>query len=550
MTTDLRALRSYDDALARFEWQLPKHLNIAEVIERHARHERVALHSVSEAGVASLSFAGLAEAAQQASGTLAERGIGPRSMVAVVLPNTLECAVVTFAALRLGAVVAALRLHPDPSAYRSELRLVRPAIVVTDRLRSAQISAQTDAPVLACGLETLLARSPGTPPLYRTAADDPAMIGFTSGSTGEPKAVVLPHRSFLVALPTLQLYSGLGPREGDIFFNSLGWATTGGLRPMVFPAWHFGCTVAAPRTPLTAAAVCRAVTGLGVTCAYLMPNLLRELWQLRDAIGEYDWSALRAVTYAGEAVGPALHDWLVSSLGVELNPYYGANEIAFAASSCERWFSNPPGATGRLVPGRRVEILDEGTLEPVADGEVGILSVVRGDPGLAVGYLSPDGGDVSFPADAMAGERFLTGDLVRLDQDGALYYVGRRGQVIHAADGTLVPPVEVEDAALACDGVVEAVALQSVADPRAPVTLCAMLGTAEPSVPAEPSVTAVAIATALNERFAGRLRVGRVVVLDRMPRTASTRKVNRPALRDELDGGGAAVILDVEVRTA
>jgi acetyl-CoA synthetase len=544
VTTDLRELGSYEDALRQFEWQLPEHLNIAEVIERRASDERVALHSVSEVGVESLSFAALADAAQRASGTLAECGIGPRSMVAVVLPNTLECAVVTFAALRLGAVVAGLRQHPDAATYRSELRLLRPAIVVTERSRAVQISGQTEAPVLACGLETLLARSPGSPPLQHTAADEPAMIGFTSGSTGEPKAVVLPHRSFLASLPTLQLYSGLGPRDGDIFFNSLGWATTGGLRPMVFPAWHFGCTVAAPRTPLTAAAVCEALSGLGVTCAYLMPNLLRELWQLRDAIGEYDWSSLRAVTYAGEAVGPQLHDWLVSSLGVELNPYYGANEIAFAASSCERWFANPPGATGRLVPGRRVEILDEGTLEQVADGEVGILSVVRGDPGLALGYVLADGGAVSFPADTMVGERFLTGDLVRLDRDGALYYVGRRGQVIHAADGTLVPPVEVEDAALACDGVVEAVALQAVADPRAPVTLCAML------VTADPHAAAAAVATVLNERFAGRLRVGRVVVLEHMPRTASTRKVNRPALRHELDGGSAAVIADVEVTAA
>jgi acetyl-CoA synthetase len=334
------------------------------------------------------------------------------------------------------------------------------------------------------------------------------------------------------------MFSALGPRPGDLFFTSLGWSTSGGMRAFAVPAWSYGYPVVCTDQPLAAEQLCQLLTRLRVTCAYLGPNILRELRQLGERISTaWDWSALRTIVYSGEAIGDQLHAWLSSRLDVDLSPYYGATETAFLTSGCGAWFHTPAGATGKPVPGRRFAILDEATHRPVSRGEIGIVCVHRDEPGLFLGYRSPDTGEVGYGGGDIVGEHFLMNDLARIDADGQLRYVGRRGQVVETVDGSLVPPTEIEDAVLALEWVEEAVAMQ-LEDERA-LTVC--VTSARPHAVSDvASETIVAIA----QRFGDQLTVGRVVVLAELPHTPATSKVNRRLLREGLERGTASVLAD------
>lgn len=559
MSVDLRSFESYEQALRDYAWEIPEQFNAALMVERHAASRRPALYSIGgPTGVEIASFAALSEAAGRLSGGLAELGIGPGSRVALALANTVEAVVCQLAALRLGAVVAPLRRYEDVGPYRHELGLARPDLLICDRRRLSLLrrAAADDLPAIhaddgswvawrhglrtgrrrarrAVDLVELLRNADGpAPDIAPTAAEDPALIAFTSGSTGPPKAVVMPHRSFLAMLPTFQMITALGPAPGDLVFNSLGWATPAGLRPITAPAWYFGLPVAATSRGTDIEEICEALSSLRVTCAYLMPNVLRDLYRLGEVVREYDWAALRTITYAGEALGPTISAWLEETLEVTLNPYYGASEVALPVAHCAPWFETPSGAAGRRVPGRALVIVDEGTHEPVPTESPGIVAVKRPDPGLFLGYLGSDG--VLVPDRAA---EVQTSDIGRIDEEGNLWYVGRRGQVIEDEDGRLIPPSDVEDAALACSGVVEAGAITLGGETGPRLVVCVTTDDGEPA-----QALLGSVAAAIEERFGDKLAGLEVVQVGEMPVTALTHKVNRARLREQVDAGDAEIV--------
>jgi acetyl-CoA synthetase len=502
---------------------VPERLNLFELVARHDASDAPAALSVrAPDDVETASFRELVDASGRIGAALRERGVGRGDRVAVVLPSTIEATVVHLAVLRIGAVAALLRRHVDVDAYRHELAAVDPAVVFCEpgrvrdlrrlvRERTQFLSADADG-----GADVSIAD---------TSADDPAIITFTSGSTGASKAVVQPHRSYLAAVPAFQMYSSLAPHDRDLFFTSLGLSSSAGLR-IALPAWGYGCAAASAVTPLDTTDTCEVLTRMRVTCAYLGPNVLRDLRRLD--VAAWDWSALRTIIYSGESIGEDLQAWLEERLGVEVTPYYGASETAFLASGCGTWFATPPGATGKAVPGRDFALLDEATHEPVAPGDVGIVSVRLDDPGMFLGYRS-EAGEVSLGEGVVSGDWFLLNDLARFDGDGQVRYVGRRGQVLQDAEGTLVPPTDVEDALLGLEAVREAVALQL--DGERDLTVCVALASSH-----EPADLERRVADAIAERYGERLRVGRLVVVEDVPRTVGTQKINRRLLAERLAG--------------
>jgi acetyl-CoA synthetase len=556
---DLRQFASHEEAAARFRLAVPERLNVFGLIARHAESDAPAAASIRPGGdVETATFRQLVTASARIAAALRELGVAPGDRIAVVLPNTIECNAVQLGILRTGAAAALLRQHSDVDAYRHELAAVDPAVVFCETARLSALRELvrpgtrfvasdagawrawvTDAGTAEAGDLLALLRDGGADEsVADTSADDPAVITFTSGSTGASKAVVQPHRSYLAVVPSFQMYSSLAPHDEDFFFTSLGLSSAGGLR-VALPAWGFGCPISSTAQPLDTRELCEMLTRLRVTCAYLGPDILRTLRGL-DGVEDLDWSALRTITYSGEAIGEELQAWLESRLGVELSPYYGASETAFLTSGCGAWFRTPPGATGKAVPGRDFAVLDEDTHEPVAAGAVGIVSVRLDDPGMFLGYRRPETGEITFGEGVVSGDWFLLNDLARFDEEGQLRYVGRRGQVLQDAEGTLVPPTDVEDAVLGPASIGEVVAMQ-LADERA-LTVCVTPGAAY-----ELDEVVTRVGGAIAQRFGDRLAVGRLIVLADVPRTAGTRKINRRLLREQLEGGTAALVADLRL---
>lgn len=273
-----------------------------------------------------------------------------------------------------------------------------------------------------------------------TAADDPVLIAFTSGTTGEPKGCVHDHRD-VMAMADGFCAQVLKPEADEVFCGTPPLAFTFGLGALlVFPV-SVGASVAYPERPGWEA-LCETIAQARVTTLFTAPTGYRALMKLAD---QYDLSSLRKCVSAGEPLPAATSDAWCERTGIRIIDGIGATEMIhiFISETAER---QRPGATGRPVPGYVAEVQDEGG-RALPDGEVGRLAV-RGPTGCR--YLA----DVRQGAYVKRGWN-LTGDLYRRDADGYFHFVSRADDLILSAGYNIAAP-EVENALLSHPAVAEA----------------------------------------------------------------------------------------------
>jgi acetyl-CoA synthetase len=551
---DLRDFESYDEAVRRFQWDLPAAYNIAvDVCDRYADTGAVAARRVTRGRTDSATFAELADASSRLASSLAAMGLGRGDRVATILPSRIEALVAFLAVAKLGAVAVTLRWHDSQDLYRHELGIARPDAVIYDvslaellePFRNGTLFLGTTGDTwpqfqqreAAAGSDVgrlLLDGDPSFLPV-EVSVDHPLLVSFTSGSTGLSKGVVHAHRLGRGQRPAFQMATDLGPRADDVFFTPLGWATMVGLRAIVLPAWQFGrpvvvCGVDGPSIEEQ----CEVLTGEGATVAYLMPAALKAIRQLGPRAGDYDWSALRVIISAGEGIGGQLYDWVERELGAALHPYYGQTELAVVMSTCRRWFPAKPGSVGRLVPGHSLALDSDAETEGNRAAEqLGPIVVPVDDPGLFLGYLRE--GDESLPTGLT--HPYDTADVVRIDDEGDFFYVGREDDVIQLPGGRVVAAAELEDAPSGVAGVLDASAVQvPAADGRPILVLCILIDQ-------ERSGALDRVLDEVRRRLVARLPSDalpeELAATTSFPRTRLTNKVNRKALRDSLAGAAA-----------
>ncbi|MGW8489047.1 amino acid adenylation domain-containing protein [Streptomyces sp. NPDC055886] len=509
----------------------PAPLTLAEVYGVAARRhpERV---SVSCEG-ASLTYAELSSRAQSLARLLADRGIGPGSVVALALPRSLDLVAGLLAVSLAGA--AYLPMDPDYPADRLAYMLddARPAALITDAATAGTLPAH-DLPLItvdeAAGFpDGPITQADRTRPL---TPQDPAYIIYTSGSTGRPKGVVVTQHNVTRLLTATEHWFSFGPDDVWTLFHSYAfdfsvWELWGALlyggRVVVVP--HV--TSRDPRAFLLLLAEER-VTVLNQT-----PSAFYQLAAAdREAPGHE--LTLRYVVFGGEALELArLADWytrhqenaptLVNMYGITettVHVSYLALDRATAASAIS-------STIGVNIPDLRVYVLDD-RLQPVPPGVTGEMYVAG--EGVALGYLGrPDLTAGRFVADPFAhlfgesGQRmYRSGDLARRRVDGTLEYFGRGDQQVKIR-GFRIELGEIE-AVLAAHTEVADVAVvvreDSPGDKR-------LVGYVVPAPGTDP------IPAALREHAAATLPVhmvpSAVVVLDRLPLTGNG-KLDRKAL--------------------
>jgi amino acid adenylation domain-containing protein len=355
----------------------------------------------------------------------------------------------------------------------------------------------------------------------------PAYVIFTSGSTGTPKGVVVPHRAVVAQLqarqalgfPAVQRALLLAPLFFDGSVETLFWSlTTGGTL--------FLLDDDARRDPL---AIRRALSRRRITYTSAVPALWSAMLEAAPADVE-PLDALGFVIVGGEKLTPSLVDRHNAVTAARLVNEYGPTEATVFATA---WTAPSPGTPaperipiGRCAPHVMVDIVDD-QLQPVPVLEPGELLI--GGPGLADGYARdedataaafvarPAGADIddaAIPCGPRAGERvYRTGDLVRLRPDGQLEWLGRRDDQVKLR-GVRVEPGEVE-AALLAEGAAEAIVVADEQHLRAWV--------------APGTLDEATLLARLRERLPEALLPARIVVMDRLPRTAND-KVDKRAL--------------------
>ena len=379
-----------------------------------------------------------------------EMGLKPGNRVLLRGPNNPMMAASWLAVMKSGGVCVATM----PLLRAKELTEIVTKAEVTHALCDRRLDAELKAALPACptlksviywyddaadSLESLVLRQPDSFTNLATAADDPALIAFTSGTTGKPKGTVHFHRD-VIAMSDCFPRSCLRGGPDDVYCGTPPIAFTFGLGGLLaFPLRLGASTVLveklAPETLLETAQKFRA------SVMFTAPTLYR---QLAAIAGGYDLRALRKCVSAGEALPDATRQLFKQATGIEIIDGIGSTELThiFISHTPERVRR---GATGYAIPGYRAAVLnDDG--KPCAPGEVGRLAV-KGPTGCK--YLA-DARQADYVQDGWN----LTGDAYARDADGYYFYQARTDDMIISAGYNIAGP-EVEGALLTHPSVAE-----------------------------------------------------------------------------------------------
>ena len=460
-------------AADRWTIPIPTSANIAaDTVARHARGARAAHPALvfeDDAGnVMRLSFAELEDRATRLASQLAGLGARPGEPIGVHLDQRPETAIAHLAIYKVGAIACTMSLLHGPDTLAHILTDTGLGLCFTCRdvsaldVAVARMSSTGSAipSIVRCGSEFdgLVANGDPAFNAVATRADTPALLMYTSGSTGLPKGMLHAHRILHAYMPTVRLFYDLAMDSADaVFWTPADWAWVGGLLDLVLPAWMHGQTVLAWSGRFDARRSLELMVRHRVTHSFMTPTSLKRLAEIADphANGAL---ALRYVCTGGESLPGEVVKWAEHALRATCNEFYGLTEFNHLVGNCRAAYPIRPGSMGRAYPGRSVRLVDEHGTD-VATGEVGEIVSTHDDPTLFLGYW----GRLGIPESLRLGDHVRTHDLARRDADGYIWYQGRSDDLIKSA-GYRIGPAEVEDALLKHPAVAEA-AVIGVPDP-------------------------------------------------------------------------------------
>ncbi len=444
------------------ELRLPASLNLVEELLDKAADKGFGDLPMLRSSALTLTYAQAARHVQALQQVLVlELGLVPGNRVLLRGGNSIGMALAWLAVARAGGVVVATMPLLRAKELGDIIDKAQPTLALCDvKLLEELQGAQRQCPGLATIVPFLgrgpggdapqgelfarAARYPQPVPACPTAATDIAMLAFTSGTTGKPKAAVHMHRDVLAACETWPRHV-LRARSSDIVMGSPPLAFTFGLGGLlVFPMWA-GASVYFPDVPYTPQAMAALMYEQGCTICYTAPTFYRQMAPhmagLREQRGP---SPLRLCVSAGEGLPDATRTLWRDATGIEMLDGIGATEMfhIFISSAPDQVRR---GAIGQVVPGYTARVVDDAG-NPLPDGQVGKLAV-RGPTGCK--YLD-DARQGNYVRDGWN----YPGDAFVRDADGYFFYQARADDMI-ITSGYNVGAPEVEDALLKHPAVAE-----------------------------------------------------------------------------------------------
>jgi acetyl-CoA synthetase len=452
----LPRVSDYNSLYRQFRWQVPARYNIGvDVCDRWAASEpdRLAiLHARSDGRDEHITYGWLRDTSNRLANVLRSNGIAGGDRVAILLPQSPEVAAIHIAIYKLGAVALPLAVLFGTDALAYRLQNSGAAALITNNAGNERVAEiRGGLPdfkfVLsldgegnrALGFADALTKASADFTPVDTSADDPAMMVYTSGTTGQPKGALHGHRVLIGHFPGVETHHDLFPQAGDRIWTPADWAWAGGLLNVLLPGLHYGVPVVARRfekfDPEEAFAL---MARTQVRNAFIPPTALRMLRAAPNPKGRHALN-MRSIGSGGEALGAETYEWGKSVFGLTINEFYGQTECNIVLSACNAIGVSKPGAIGRPVAGHAVAIID-GAGNPVKVGETGQIAVKRPDPVMFVEYW----GKPEATRDKFIGDWMTTGDQGVMDDEGYVSFVGRDDDVITSA-GFRIGPGEIED---------------------------------------------------------------------------------------------------------
>ncbi|QQS41247.1 MAG: acetate--CoA ligase [Acidobacteriota bacterium] len=481
-------LEDYERYCRRFTWSeaerelsgLPfgRGLNIAhEAVDRHlenGRSDQTAFRFLRKDGaVEDLSYKELSKRTNKFANVLQELGIGRGDRVFALTGRIPELYLTALGTLKHRSVFCPLfsAFGPEPIRMRAEIGEAK-VIVTTESLYRKKVAKivhdlpsvravllvnengeKTDIPGTIDLRDALDAAASGYE-IGQTDPEDPALLHFTSGTTGRPKGAVHVHKAVVAHHITGKLVLDL--HSEDIFWCTAdpGWVT-GTSYGIISPLTN-GVTSIVDEAEFDAERWYRTLQNEEVSVWYSAPTAIRMLMKAGDdVVGNFDLSKLRLLASVGEPLNPEAVIWSEKVFGIPFRDNWWQTEtggimIANFASMIVK-----PGSMGRPVPGIEAAIVREapegGIEEVVEPGEQGELALRPDFPSIFRAYLNEHERYAKCFADGF----YLTGDLATKDEDGYFWFVGRKDDVIKTA-GHLIGPFEVESVLMEHPAVAEA----------------------------------------------------------------------------------------------
>jgi acyl-coenzyme A synthetase/AMP-(fatty) acid ligase len=434
-------------------------VNFARDIVDASPTERLALLELARDGTRrEWSFGEVAERSARMAGTLRQLGVSRGDVVMTLIGNRPEWVLSMLACFRIGAIVLPCTEQLRANDLRMRIETVVPALILADQrnrqeLEAAVSASSTSIAVVYVPDESLFASEPMA--AVELGEEDPCLITFTSGTAGEPKAVV--HAQRYLDGQRVQAEHWLGARQGELVWCTAasGWSKS--ARNVFIAPWLSGAAALLHDARFDPHERLELLGRERVNLLCMAPTEYRVIAK-RATLRPLPH--LRGMVAAGEALNPEVLRAWHEATGLEIRDGYGQTETG-QTTGTPLGVNARPGSMGRALPGMRLAIVDgELTVEPASV------------PTFFLGYLGEHvlrGTDGTWNVeDRRAGEPWRTGDRVTEDDDGWLYFEGRSDDVIVSA-GYRIGPFEVESALVAHPAVAEAAAVAAPDEERGSV---------------------------------------------------------------------------------
>lgn len=446
----------------QWNWDVPSHFNIGVACsDRHIgtkiEHTTAMIVEDDLLGTDEISFSELSQRTSQFAQLLADLDVVFGDRVLIRLPNCLDYPIAFLGAMKLGAISVptstlltveeVLYLAKDSGAKalvidKAMWAKLLPDIAQCPDLRCVLLSGlgevvEAGNGIIVKDLATELASINEWQAACNTAADDPAYLVYTSGTTGYPKGVLHAHRALIGRTPASEYWFDFAQDSQDRIMHSGKFNWTYVLGSGLMDPLYLGKTVIVHEGKNDANTWPRLIAKHQATIFVGVPTIYRQIIQ-KTEFSKQDVPSLRHCMSAGEHLSDEVLQLWQSRFDISIYEAVGMSEFSYYL--CETK-SRPirPGSAGFPQPGHEIQLLDPDTLLPVETGQEGMICVPDTDPGLFIKYWNLPEETAKLKHDGW----FLTGDFARYDDDGYIWFLGRKDDIIKSF-GYRVSPYEIE----------------------------------------------------------------------------------------------------------
>ena len=446
-----------------WKWNIPEFFNIGQACtashKNKENEEKIAMIvEDDELGNSEITYQELNRRSNQFGQLLVNLGIKIQDRVLIRLPNSLDYPISFLGAMKSGAisVPTSTLLAPEELVYiikdsgaralvidKKAWQFIQPELQKSDckNLRFILLSGkgefQSQEQFILLDIHEELNKITAINPFYKTKAEDPAYLVYTSGTTGYPKGVLHAHRALIGRGPASQYWFDFHSSGDDRILHSGKFNWTYVLGSGLMDPLYLGKTVIVYEGKNDANTWIQLIKKHQATIFIGVPTIYRQLIQKTTATKK-DVPSLRYCMSAGEHLSDEVFRFWNERFELNIYEAVGMSEFSYYLSQ-NKYTPIKPGSAGFPQPGHAIQLIDIETLEPVPPGEEGMICVPSNDPGLFLRYWNLEEETKKYVHD----DWFFTGDYARYDTEGYIWFLGRKDDIIKSF-GYRVSPYEIE----------------------------------------------------------------------------------------------------------